>query len=404
MSLFEWSTPERRARDRDLPIIPNEIHLIIFEYIAPTSTRLSPKQILTLSNLFRVCRFFANLCFPRIFECLEFTPCIFVDNIPPARCNDADRMASRARILCQQIAAKEPLALFLSQCVKICHFTDWKDANESWCTVHTLSQLCISGMAHMKNIRKLQFFRSFVKKAHWDAITTLGSLEELVFTRCNFVDGPADVDPGKRLKVKVPCLLVYGCDSGLQPWAVIDARHVRTLTMDLTFADQVDWISETALIELHVFDYSMDMASHMRVGRILRQIPQFIQVLRLPTDTFTDMDESLFEDPAWKKMPLLRSLTLDEAGRSSGMPLMTVVREICEGVRVLKCLQSFTLSAWGPPHLFVGVSPVEVRRTIQERLNDIPALNFVDIYGTTVRLVDGEWIDVGTMPCNKVVC
>jgi hypothetical protein len=227
-------------------------------------------------------------------------------------------MASRARILCQQIAAKQPLALSLAQCVKVCRFTNWKHDNEA------LSQLYVSRMAHMKNIRELHFTQSFVKKTHWDVIATMESLEKLNFVLCRSVDSPAYVDLGKRLKVKVPFLLVHGCGSGGQPSAAIDAPHLHTLMMDLNFADQVDWLSGTALTQLHVFNRFMSAASHLRVKRILCQIPQSIQVLRLPTDTLADMDESLFGDPAWKKLPPLDSLTLDEIGSGSSTTPMTV--------------------------------------------------------------------------------
>ncbi|KAF8836869.1 hypothetical protein BDN67DRAFT_1014328 [Paxillus ammoniavirescens] len=146
-------------------------------------------------------------------------------------------------------------------------------------------------MAHMKNLRKLEFDRFSVEKVHWDVIATLESLEQLVFGACTFVGGPADVDPGKRLKVKVPYLIVFGCDGDLQLSAAIDVRHLRTLKVDLAFADQVNWISGTALTKLHVFDFLMNRASHLRVKPILCQIPQSINVLRLPTDTLDDMDE-----------------------------------------------------------------------------------------------------------------
>ncbi|KAF8837156.1 hypothetical protein BDN67DRAFT_973323 [Paxillus ammoniavirescens] len=72
---------------------------------------------------------------------------------------------------------------------------------------------------------------------------------------------------------------------------------------------------------------------------------------------------------------------------------MTVVRMICDGIHVLKGLQSLTLKAWGPD-LDVGVSSVDVRHTIQKQLSDIPGLNSVVIYGIALRLVDGEWMDV----------
>ncbi|KIK92894.1 hypothetical protein PAXRUDRAFT_829551 [Paxillus rubicundulus Ve08.2h10] len=404
MSLIEWSTPERRAGDRDLLAIPNEIYLIILEHIAPTSTKLSPEQVLTLSNLALTCKCFANLCLPRIFEYLEFSGCIFSsDDILPSLDKGTVLMASRVRMLCKQIVAKEPLSLSIAQCVKVCRFTEWEvchfiggeHADKASRIDHTHQQFDISGMARMENIRKLEFFRSSVKKLHWDVIATLESLEELSFIHCNFVDGPADVVPGKRLKVKVPCLRVYGCFGCHQPSAAIDPRHLRTLTMDHDFADQVDWLSETALVELCVYDYPRPViiASHAHVKSFLRQIPQSIQVLRLPFYTPSNINESLFGDLAWKKMPLLCSLTLEELWRGPGITPMTVVRMVCDGIRVLGGLRSLTLKAWGP-HLDVGVPSIDVRHTIQEQLNDIPDLNFVEFYGIAVRLVDGEWIDV----------
>jgi hypothetical protein len=70
-----------------------------------------------------------------------------------------------------------------------------------------------------------------------------------------------------------------------------------------------------------------------------------------------------------------------------------VARLVCDGIRVLRGLRSLTLNAWGP-HLDVEVSLVDVRDTIQEQLIDIPGLNFVQIHGTAVRLVYGEWMDI----------
>ncbi|KIJ08033.1 hypothetical protein PAXINDRAFT_173118, partial [Paxillus involutus ATCC 200175] len=165
-------------------------------------------------------------------------------------------MASRLRMLCEQILAKEPRALSIAQCVKVCRITDWEFGVNVPRAVHPFSRLYVSGMARMKNIRKIEFFRSSVKNAHWDVITILESLEELSFAHCNFMDGPAGVDPSKRLKVNVPCLRVYGCSGCRQPSAAIDPRYLRTLIMDHDFADRVDWLSETALTEPRVYDYT----------------------------------------------------------------------------------------------------------------------------------------------------
>ncbi|KIJ05966.1 hypothetical protein PAXINDRAFT_103566 [Paxillus involutus ATCC 200175] len=371
MSVIQWSTPERRAGDRDLPILPNEIYLIIFEHIAPTSTRLSPEQLKTFSDLSHVCKFFANVCLARTFEYLEFS----------------GNMASRAWILCQQIAAEHPLALSLAQCVKICRFAGWSLPRDGPWAAQVLSR--------MKNIREVEFFQCYVRKAHWDVITPLESLEELSFTLCEFLDGPADVDPGKRSKVKVPRLRVLRCHGDHQPMATIDARHLRTLGIDSDF-DGIDWLSGTALTELYVYGneerYVETMSRQVRLKHILSELPQTIQVLWLPVYPGSHIE--LFGDSVWKSIPLLRSLTLEEVEQFPGIAPMTVFRMVCEGARVHRGLQSFTLRSF-TRRLAVKVSPDEVRHTVEEQLNDISGLNFVDVFGVAIRLVDGKWmIDV----------
>ncbi|KIJ19329.1 hypothetical protein PAXINDRAFT_96730 [Paxillus involutus ATCC 200175] len=309
MSLIQWTTPERRTGDRILPIIPNEIYLIILEHIAPASTKPSPEQLLTFSKLSRICRFFYNIYLPRIFEYLELSGSIFSGDPLPAH---EAHMASRGWILCQQIATKQPLALYLAQFVKACHFTDWAFGSAGSLGAQMFLESYISGMARMKNIRELHFSDFPVKKAHWDAIKNLESLEELSFTYCDFVDGPADVDPGKRLKVKVSCLQVYECGYSHQLAAALDVRHLRTLTTDMN----IDWLSETTLTELSVNDGEFcGPGNNGRLRRILSEMPQSIQVLTLPVYDRPDIE--LFGDPLWKNRPLLRSLTLQRKGRFS---------------------------------------------------------------------------------------
>ncbi|KAF8839494.1 hypothetical protein BDN67DRAFT_970002 [Paxillus ammoniavirescens] len=302
MNIIQWSTPERRAGDRDLPIIPNEIYLAIFEYIAPTSkSSLSLKQQRAFSNLSRVCRFFCNICLPRVFEDLNI-------HIDAAYMHSF----SRSWILCQQIAAKQPLALSLAQCVKVCHFTDWKLVSTCSRVAHPLY---ISGIMHMKNIRKLSFFQNLMKNAYWDVIANVQSLEELTCTHCQFLDDPADVDPGKRsnLKIKVPCLGMIMCSGVAQLTAAIDALHLRTLTIDYrSAADQVDWLLKTPITEFHLQN-PQELA---HVKHILGKMPQSIQVLTLSVHT---PDTDLFRDPIWKNIPLLRSLTVKVIDRFPGM-------------------------------------------------------------------------------------
>ncbi|KAF9230020.1 hypothetical protein BU15DRAFT_13534, partial [Melanogaster broomeanus] len=162
--------PERRTGNRDLRTIPNEIYLTILEDIAPTSGKLSPEQVEIFINLSLVCRLFGNLCLPRVFEYVEF---VFGARIPlPVRGDSA----SRGSTLCHHIAAKEPLALALAQCVGVCHLTNWRRGRDGWPGLRTLSQIYLTGMARMKNIRKVGILYSNVEIALWDVIATLESL------------------------------------------------------------------------------------------------------------------------------------------------------------------------------------------------------------------------------------
>ncbi|KIJ19178.1 hypothetical protein PAXINDRAFT_97203 [Paxillus involutus ATCC 200175] len=149
--------------------------------------------------------------------------------------------------------------------------------------------------------------------------------------------------------------------------------------------DQADWLSKTSMTELCLKDtHAVPVINgDEQVKRILGKMPQSIQVLTLPVYT---PDTDLFGDPMWKNMPL-RSLTVTAMERCPGM---TAVRMICKSIRVHTGLQSFTLT----DNINTVVTTAEVRHTVQKQLSNLPELNFVNIYGVAVRLVDGKWIDV----------
>ncbi|KAI9574387.1 hypothetical protein HD554DRAFT_28753 [Boletus coccyginus] len=242
MSLFKWSTPERQKADRILPIIPNEIYLCIFEYIAPPIGRLTPGQLRTYAHLSWVCRFFANFCLPRIFEFVEFSGAVLRNDMPTLRCSDAVYKTSREATLCTQIAADQPLALALAERVTMCHFTNWQlDDTGSW-AVRLFANKYIAAMSHMRNIRELGFFQSSVDAEHWDVIATLPLLEKLEFHSCRFLKGPADLEPEKRVMVKPSCLWLVGTSTGFrQPLAAIDFRLSRPWHFSLTIHLNWTW-------------------------------------------------------------------------------------------------------------------------------------------------------------------
>ena len=305
-----------------MPIIPNEICFCILEHIAPPAGRLTPEQLRIFTNLSRVCRFFANFCLPRIFEFVEFTGYLFHHNTPTRLRNTASYKTSRESTLCTQIAAKQPLALALAKTVRGCQFTDWKlDGAGSWAVLfREFADKYIAAILHMKNIRELKFRNSFVDAEHWNAITTLESLEELSFDWCTFRQGLADFDAEKSAKVKVSRLRVVNCDSMIlyQIIAVIDARYLRTLAVDNKSIGYIDWLSQFALTELHItirqfFHATPGYMPVQRLHAILTQTSQSLEALTLFVDDPLQLESivrRLFDDPVWENLPLLRSLKL----------------------------------------------------------------------------------------------
>ena len=79
----------------------------------------------------------------------------------------------------------------------------------------------------------------------WNAIATLGSLDELSFDRCEFLERPADVGPEAMVKVKVSRLRVVDCIGVCQPTVAIDARY---LVMDDMLENRFDWLSRCSIL------------------------------------------------------------------------------------------------------------------------------------------------------------
>ena len=323
-------------------IIPNEIYFCILDHIAPPTGRLTPEQLGIFTNLSHVCRFFANFCLPRIFEFVDFSGSILRDDTPIGLHNDAIYKTSRESTLCTQIAAKQPLALALAKTVRVCYFTNWKlDDTGSWAVrLRLFADKYIAGMSHMRNIRELKFWESFVDAKHWNAIAALESLEELSFDWCTFLQGPADVEAEKRAKFKVSCLRVVNCHSLLlhQVVAAIDTRYLRTLAVDNKSIDHIDWLSQSAVAELHFTirkSFGVILAygdsDLQRLHAILMQTSQSLSALTLFIDDPLQLDgivRRFFDDPVWKNLPLLRSLRVILYVRFLHGDTITAVRQI----------------------------------------------------------------------------
>ena len=326
---------------RILPIIPNETYLDIFEHIAPSTVNLTAEQLKIFINLSGVCRFFAHFCLPRIFECVEFSGSQSCSNT--AHRHDTVYKAPRERVFGQQIAAKQPLALALAETVRECRFIHWRldhDKDLAW-AVRLFAHKHIAAMAHMKHIRRLAFSDSFIESEHWKVISALESLQDLMFNGCQFLQGPADAEPDKRIKLKVPRLEVTGhCTGNHQPLAAVDAQHLRTLAVDFAVWD-VDWFSHSAITELHVVP---DLSEYTGVDLhcrdmpvMIKQMPRSIETLRLnigvgPKNIKT-VTRKVFGSPGWNDLPLLQSLVLQASCLAIDIPhvsshLLRVSREI----------------------------------------------------------------------------
>ncbi|KAI9462069.1 hypothetical protein HD554DRAFT_1468768 [Boletus coccyginus] len=387
MPLFECSVPERQKADRILPIIPSEIYLCIFEHIAPPTSGLTPEQRRTYAHLSSVCRIFANFCLPRVFEFVVFSGAIFRHGMPTQHGMDAIYKTSRESTLCKQIAAKQPLALALAKTVRTCHFTNWKFNHRLSRDIQLFANKYIAGqISLMTNIRELGFFHSVVGAEHWDVIATLPLLEDLSFRLCRFVQVPADLKPQK--KVKPSRLWVVDCtdDSGQLCAAAVDVRYLCTLATDMKSFNPDDWLLQSTLTELRLC-----FLQPPQLHATVMQAPQSLEVLALcvldlPGEA-TDVVRSMF-DSVWKRFPFLRSFTVRVLGWGLGTPT-EVLSLALKGINFHSHLQSFTLE----DHVItlMEISSTEVRHVLQDELNPTSGLKYVDIGGTVLRLVDGEW-------------
>ncbi|KIK34783.1 hypothetical protein CY34DRAFT_617506 [Suillus luteus UH-Slu-Lm8-n1] len=191
---FSWSTPLRRKGQTNLPLIPNEIYLHIFECMAPTDQPLKEQDVETFSALALVCRFFCSVALPRIFE---------------------------------QILANSEPAKSLALYVKECTFEYWEsDEKTKW--LFPFASLFCKAMTRMSNIRKVVFSSSFVKTDHWEALAELKQLEDLGFHFCSFIDDP----PNKELTVR--SVMLYG------PRFTFTLRPIATTSLRSLKADIVE--------------------------------------------------------------------------------------------------------------------------------------------------------------------
>jgi len=312
MSLFEccWA-PERRSSrvEQALPVIPSEIYLNIIDLIVPPTMAtmdLAPNQLKILCNLSRVCKLFANICLPRLYESVELSG-------PPTRYCDPTYKALLGSVLCTQIAEKQPLALALAQTVRACCVGVWRDA--------LYAKRCIVAVSHMKNIRKFEFSQFTINAMHWSMIVALPSLEDLSFDACRFLQGFASTEAEMNPKLKLSRLRVIDCTWGSQLlFAAIDLVYLRMVIMNLWAVEDADWLRHSAITELDLYSFEDSMESDLdftpELSAVLVNMPRSLEVLRFSAGEIAacniaaDISESMMEDPAWKDLSSLCSFTL----------------------------------------------------------------------------------------------
>ncbi|KAG1772022.1 hypothetical protein EDD22DRAFT_947571 [Suillus occidentalis] len=210
---YSWSTPLRRNGQTDLPLIPNEIYLHIFECIAPIDRPLSQyfdQDIKIFSALALVCRFFRFVALPRIFEGVTFS----------AKKHRDSTLASRKSEWATQILANDEPAMSLALYVRECTFdTLALHEEEKW----PFENLYCQAMARMSNIRKVVFSCLFVKIDHWEALAGLKQLDSLHLDSCSFIDDP----PDKELTVRFVWLSYPSTTFTLRPVATTSLRSLK---------------------------------------------------------------------------------------------------------------------------------------------------------------------------------
>ncbi|KAG2737025.1 hypothetical protein P692DRAFT_201134291, partial [Suillus brevipes Sb2] len=244
---FSWSTPLRRNDQTDLPLIPNEIYLHIFECIAPTHRPLSEQYVQTFSALALVCRFFCSVALPRVFERVTFSG---------NKYDEFNRiLASRKARWATLILAKAEPAKSFALNVKECIFKHWEFIDEGykgnlkW--PFGMPMLYCLAMARMSNIRKVFISSSIVNKDHWQALAELKQLDVLEFRFCSFIEDP----PNKQLTVRA---VMFRCGLHHSP-SQLTLRPIATTSLRSLEMDDVEVaLKIVAFRQLAIVDLVLD--------------------------------------------------------------------------------------------------------------------------------------------------
>ncbi|KAG9308186.1 hypothetical protein JVU11DRAFT_12300 [Chiua virens] len=312
MSLFRFfvcSTPERRSGDKTLPIIPNEIYLLIFQHLT--------WDLRMLARLRRTCKFFANVCLPHMFRVLEFCSIEIPSHANP------NMVSFFGQTLFRQIAANHPASLTLAKSVQVLRLNN-RHA-DSWTRGLTPNRH-LSSISLMTNIHQLELWDCLVDVNHWRTMASLPLLEKLRFSSCEFLLSPPGVKPETTDKLRFSLLEVRFCVGRFRPMVSVDARNLRTLDAPLDILLDIDFLPQSALTGLVLGGNCRCPGEHpwdlhvIQMRDILERLPDSIQMLSISIFDFVDSiidgptDDILrfiFASPAWSNFRHLRSLKLE---------------------------------------------------------------------------------------------
>ncbi|CAA7270348.1 unnamed protein product [Cyclocybe aegerita] len=185
MAKLEWSSPVRKAGDKLLPLIPNEIYLEILIYFQPVASEswsldtLAPESSRHTDsrNLALVCRFFSSIMIPWLYEHLVFT-------------KDTRREYSYLP-LCRNILDGNETALLLAEHVKKCSVRSWKSHQGSdgddWATKEMVS-MYFDAMKNMKSLRALTLLDCAITPSMLKKLKDIPNLTGLTIDTCELVN------------------------------------------------------------------------------------------------------------------------------------------------------------------------------------------------------------------------
>ncbi|KAG2155227.1 uncharacterized protein EDB93DRAFT_1101802 [Suillus bovinus] len=323
----------------NLPLIPNEIYLAIFECITPTDHPLERQYIKTFSALALVCRFFCSVALPRLFEHVTFSG--YVTN--------GNRMRRKTK-WARQIAANTKSAKSIALYVKECNFKFW-------------------------------FFTR--GPDHWDALAELKQLDVLEFYICSFIEDP----PDKELTVRTVKLV-----DTRRSLTTFTLRPIATTSMRSLTADDVEAV-------LKIVAFRQLAIDNLVLNQAIFDVEPLLQVFRHLPDLQSlsfglkgnAAPSLLISKLSLKKLfTRLHSLTIKVVDDWEVVPrhdFEMLVSALCDGPGTLPSLQELNISDDG------WTIAIDI---ISDRLNGtiipaFPNMRCINVDNGFIRLEEGDW-------------